>query len=205
MITILLADDHPVVRDGLRAILETQADFAIIGECGTGEATVAQVKALKPDVLLLDLEMPQMDGVEALRRIHETAVDTRVLVFTAYDSDERILSAVQAGAQGYLLKGMSQNELVEAIKTVHAGNKWIPQKLASRAFDRASSANLTDRELDVLRLVVIGRSNKEIAQELGLQENTVKAYLTNLFAKLGVTSRTQAIAVALQKGLAHLE
>ncbi|MGH8310767.1 MAG: response regulator, partial [Steroidobacteraceae bacterium] len=139
MITIFLADDHPVVRDGLRAILETQPDFAVIGESGAGAETVAQVKALRPDVLLLDLEMPspkgdlrQMDGVEALRQIHQSAADTRVLVFTAYDSDDRILAAVQAGAQGYLLKGAPREQIFDAIRVVHNGGSLLQPAVASK-------------------------------------------------------------------------
>jgi DNA-binding NarL/FixJ family response regulator len=215
MITILLADDHPVVRDGLRAILETQADFAIIGECGTGEATVAQVKALKPDVLLLDLEMPQMDGVEALRRIHETAVDTRVLVFTAYDSDERILSAVQAGAQGYLLKGAPRDQIFDAIRVVHAGGSLLQPAVASKLLkqvqsgkDRAVAAEredaLTPREAEVLRLLAQGMANKQIAAKLGISERTVKFHVSAIFGKLDAANRTEAVTIAAQRGLISL-
>ena len=162
MITIFLADDHPVVRDGLRAILETQPDFEVIGEAGDGAETIQQTKALRPDVLLLDLEMPEMDGVQALRHIREAAPDTRVLVFTAYDSDERILAAVQTGAQGYLLKGAPRDQVFDAIRVVHGGGSLLQPAVASKLLRQMQSGanrvasrpgTLTPREIEVLRLL----------------------------------------------------
>jgi len=215
MITIVLADDHPVVRDGLRAILETQPDFAVIGESGTGAEAVAQVKALRPDVLLLDLEMPQMDGVEALRQIHQSAADTRVLVFTAYDSDDRILAAVQAGAQGYLLKGAPREQIFDAIRVVHNGGSLLQPAVASKLLkqvqsgsDRAASddrANLlTPRETEVLRLLAQGMANKQIAARLGISERTVKFHVSAIFGKLDAANRTEAVTIAAQRGLISL-
>lgn len=216
MITILLADDHPVVRDGLHAILETQPDFAVIGECGTGEETVAQVQALSPDVLLLDLEMPNCDGVETLRRIRQT-VETRVLVFTAYDSDDRILAAVQAGAQGYLLKGAPRDQIFDAIRVVHGGGSILQPAVASKLFkkmqggaDRSATEAggdadaLTPRETEVLRLLAQGMANKQIAARLGISERTVKFHVSAIFGKLAAANRTEAVAIAAQRGLIEL-
>ncbi len=213
MITIFLADDHPVVRDGLRAILETQPDFAVIGEAGDGVETVKQTKALRPDVLLLDLEMPEMDGVEALRHIREAAPDTRVLVFTAYDSDERILAAVQTGAQGYLLKGAPRDQVFDAIRVVHGGGSLLQPAVASKLLkqmqsgtDRAASRPgvLTSREIEVLHLLAQGQANKQIAARLGISERTVKFHVSAIFRKLDATNRTEAVTIAAQRGLIKL-
>jgi len=215
MITIYLADDHPVVRDGLRAILETQPDFAVIGESGTGEDTVARVKALHPDVLLLDLEMPHMDGVDVLRRISVETENTRVLVFTAYDSDERILAAVQAGVQGYLLKGSPREQLFDAIRVVHGGGSLLQPAIASKLLkqvqsssDRSAGARhaggLTPREIDVLRQLAQGQANKQIAARLGITERTVKFHVSSIFRKLDASNRTEAVAIAAQRGLIEL-
>ena len=213
MITIFLADDHPVVRDGLRAILETQPDFAVIGEAGDGAETVKQTKALRPDVLLLDLEMPEMDGVEALRQVGQVAPDTRVLVFTAYDSDERILAAVQAGAQGYLLKGVPRDQVFDAIRVVHGGGSLLQPAVASKLLkqvqsgkDRAASRPgvLTSREIEVLHLLAQGQANKQIAARLGISERTVKFHVSAIFRKLDATNRTEAVTIAAQRGLIKL-
>jgi DNA-binding NarL/FixJ family response regulator len=213
MITIFLADDHPVVRDGLRAILETQADFAVIGESGAGQDTMSQVKALRPDVLLLDLEMPHMDGVEVLRQIGEETDTTRVLVFTAYDSDERILAAVQAGAQGYLLKGSPREQVFDAIRVVHSGGSLLQPAVASKllkqvqsgsdrsAADARRASDLTPREIDVLGQLAQGRANKQIAARLGVSERTVKFHVSSIFRKLDASNRTEAVTLAAQRGL----
>jgi DNA-binding NarL/FixJ family response regulator len=215
MITIFLADDHPVVRDGLRAILETQPDFAVIGESGDGADAVAQVTALRPDVLLLDLEMPGVDGVEALRQIQRAAPDTRVLVFTAYDTDERILAAVQAGAQGYLLKGAPREQLFEAVRVIHDGGSLLQPAVASKLLRQVQSgarpasggdqaSDLTPREIEVLRQLARGQANKQIAAHLGISERTVKFHVSAIFRKLDVTNRTEAVATAAQRGLIRL-
>ena len=217
MITIFLADDHPVVRDGLRAILETQPDLAVIGESGTGADTVTQVKALRPDVLLLDLEMPQLDGVEALRQIHQAASDTRVLVFTAYDSDERILAAVQAGAQGYLLKGVPREQVFDAIRVVHGGGSLLQPAVASKLLRQVQSGSsrpasgsadrsgaLTPREIEVLRYLAQGQANKQIAARLSISERTVKFHVSAIFRKLDAANRTEAVTIAAQRGIINL-
>jgi DNA-binding NarL/FixJ family response regulator len=211
MITIFLADDHPVVRDGLRAILETQPDFAVIGESGDGADTVAQVAALRPDVLLLDLEMPEADGVEVLRRLKAAGSSTRVLVFTAYDSDERILAAIQAGAQGYLLKGAPREQVFDAIRVVHGGGSLLQPAVASKLLKRVQSGSdhaapdsLTAREIEVLRQLAQGRANKQIAAQLGISERTVKFHVSAIFRKLDAVNRTEAVTIAAQRGLISL-
>jgi two-component system, NarL family, response regulator LiaR len=207
-IHILIADDHPVVRDGLNAILSTQPDFQVVGEAANGEEVIEKVTKLHPDVLLLDLEMPVMDGVETLRRLRVTHPEMRSIVFTAFDTDERILGAVQAGAQGYLLKGTPREQLFEAIRVVFNGGSLLQPVVMSKLMRRisekpADSATepLTPRELDVLRLLARGLQNKEIAAELVISERTVKFHVSSIFSKLGASNRTEAVTMALQQGL----
>ncbi len=210
-IRILIADDHPIVREGLSAVLETQADFVIVGMAGSGTEAVAQSAALQPDVILLDLELPELDGVAALRAIRAARPEARVLIFTAFDTDERILAAVQAGAQGYLLKGAPRDELFQAIRVVHGGGSLLLPVVAARLLRQVSSPAasglaepLTERELEVLRLLARGRQNKEIAGELTISERTVKFHVSAILAKLGVGNRTEAVSRAAQLGLVEL-
>ncbi len=209
-IRILVADDHPIVREGLAAILSTQPDFQVIGQAATGTEVVAKAAELAPDVLLLDLEMPDMDGVEALRRLREAQVPVRVIVFTAFDSDDRILGAVRAGAQGYLLKGVPREEVFTAIRVVHAGNSLLQPIVASRLLRQVSQQHaagvtgvhaLTARELEVLRLLMRGLQNKEIASELVVTERTVKFHVSSILMKLGAGNRTEAVAIASKQGI----
>jgi DNA-binding NarL/FixJ family response regulator len=202
-IRILVADDHPVVRDGLVAMLGTQADFEIAGEATTGLEVIEQVAALAPDVVLLDLEMPGIDGVEVLGRLRQEKREVGVIVFTAFDSDDRIVSAVRAGARGYLLKGAPRAEIFKAIRTVHAGGSLLQPLVASKLLRQLSHEYepLTPRELEVLALVARGKQNKEIAAELVITERTVKFYVSSILAKLGAGNRTEAVAIAAQRGL----
>jgi DNA-binding NarL/FixJ family response regulator len=210
-IRILIADDHPIVREGLSAVLETQPDFAIVGEASSGTQAVERAAALRPDVLLLDLELPELDGVAALRQIRAAEPAAKVIIFTAFDTDERILAAVQAGAQGYLLKGAPREELFQAIRVVHDGGSLLQPVVAARLLRQVSGGGtpalpepLTERELEVLRLLAKGRQNKEIANELWISERTVKFHVSAILAKLGVGNRTEAVSKAAQLGLVEL-
>jgi two-component system, NarL family, response regulator LiaR len=210
-IRIIVADDHPVVRDGLVAILSTQPDFAVVGEAADGVQAVEQVQALRPDVMLLDLAMPEMDGVAVLKRLREAGLRTRVIVFTAFDTDDRILDAVQAGAQGYLLKGAPRDELFNAVRVVQSGGSLLQPIVASRLLRRVSEGRtveeaetLTARELEVLRLLAQGQQNKEIAAQLVISERTVKFHVSSILGKLDAGNRTEAVRIAAQRGLINL-
>jgi DNA-binding NarL/FixJ family response regulator len=210
-IRILVADDHPVVRDGLVAILGTQPDFEVVGEAGNGSEAVDRAVALQPDVILLDLEMPELDGVEVLRRLRESSPDVRAIVFTAFDTDERILGAVQAGAQGYLLKGAPRRELFDAVRVVYAGGSLLQPVVASKLLRQVSHKSqameaeaLTPRELEFLHLLAQGLQNKEIAAELVISERTVKFHVSSIMGKLGAGNRTEAVSMAAQQGLIEL-
>lgn len=205
-IRILLADDHPVVRDGLEAILSTQPDFQVVGTAGDGLEAVQIAAQLRPNVLLLDLEMPHVDGVEALKRLHEMGVAVRTIVFTAFDTDERILTAVRAGAQGYLLKGAPREELFNAIRVVAAGGSLLQPIVTNKLLrqisqDTATPDALSPREREVLQLMTRGLQNKEIAAELFISERTVKFHVSSILGKLGAGNRTEAVTLALQQGL----
>jgi DNA-binding NarL/FixJ family response regulator len=212
-IRIIVADDHPIVRDGLVAILSTQPDFAAVGEAATGPEAVNQVLTLWPDVLLLDLELPGLDGVAVLRQLQDVNSPVPVIVFTAFDTDERILQAVQAGAQGYLLKGVPRQELFQAIRVVHAGGSLLQPIVASKLLRQVSRQKnntltveaLTARELEVLRLLAQGRPNKEIAAQLVISERTVKFHVSSIMAKLNASNRTEVVSLAAQHGLVELK
>jgi DNA-binding NarL/FixJ family response regulator len=218
-IRVLVCDDHPVVREGIAAMLETQADFEVIGEVSDGSEAVARVAQGGVDIVLMDLAMAQMDGAEATRRIRALDQPAHVIVLTAYDTDERILEAVQAGAQGYLLKGARRDEIFNAVRVVHGGGSLLQPEVASsllRSLTGGSRAAtpaptgpdiepLTEREREVLVLIAKGLRNKEIADALFISERTVKFHANALYQKLGVTSRTEAVSFALQNHLITLD
>lgn len=205
MIRIVVVDDHPVVREGLVAILSTQADFAVIGEASAGLQAVEICQQLQPDLVLLDLELPDLDGVAVLERLDLAATNQRVLVFTAFDTDERIIGAVRAGAQGYLLKGAPRDELFAAIRLIHAGGSTLHPLIASKLLRQVQRdttlVELTPREHEVLQYLAQGFANKQIAYQLNITERTVKFHLNSIFQKLGAHNRTEAVAIAYERQL----
>jgi NarL family two-component system response regulator LiaR len=210
MIRVLIVDDHAVVREGLRAFLELQDGIEVVGEAGDGAEAVRRAVELAPDVVLMDLVMPVLDGVEAMRGVRSTVPTARVIVLTSFLEDERLLPAIEAGAAGYLLKNVEPTELARAIRTAHAGETLIDPAVAARlvtalsqrpAVIRADPERLTRRETEVLELIAAGRSNKRIALALGISEKTVKNHVSHLLEKLGVSDRTQAALLAVREGL----
>ena len=208
-IRILVADDHPMLREGLVAVLSTQPDFDVIGEAADGAEVVRLAEALRPDVILLDLEMPDVDGVAALEGLRDAVSAARAIVFTAYDTDERILRSLRAGARGYLLKGASRQEIFDAVRTVHAGGSLLEPGVTTRLLDHvreggAQTEPLTPRELEVLALISEGLHNSEIAGRLFVTERTVKFHVSSILAKLGADNRTEAVALAARRGLIRM-
>jgi two-component system NarL family response regulator len=203
-IRVLVADDHHVVRSGIAASIGLEDDLSVVAEADSGEQVLAQYRASKPDVVLMDLRLPGMNGIEATATLIREAPEARVIMFTTYEGEEDIYRAVQAGARGYLLKSAPREELLDAIRRVAAGERYLPQALAHRLAERMASNDLSPREHEVLQLIGRGRSNKEIASDLGIAEDTVKRHVTNLMAKLRVADRTQATTEAIRRGLIHL-
>jgi two-component system NarL family response regulator len=204
-IRILIVDDHPVVRAGLTSMLGTQAELDVIGTASSGEEALAKLRQVEPDVVLLDLRMHGMSGVDTLLAMKQSAHDTRVIILTSFETDEDIYRAVQAGAQGYLLKDTSLKEMVEAIRTVHAGKKYIPRDIASRLAERMMRTDLTPREVEILKLLSKGPTNKQIGHALGISENTVKNHVNSVIEKLEVSDRTEAATTAIQRGLISVD
>ena len=213
-IKILIVDDHTVVRDGLSTMLAREEDLAIVGEASDGLQAVERVRELRPDVVLMDLRMPNLDGVEAMRRIRAEDDDAKFIVLTTYDSDEYIFDAIDAGAKGYLLKDASRDELFQAVRAVHRGESLIEPGVAAKVLDRLAqlsrqTANfagniLSEREVEVLQLMAKGEGNKQIAGFLTISESTVKTHVANIFTKLEVNHRTEAVTQALQRGIIKL-
>ena len=203
-IRILVVDDHVVVRQGLVALLKITPGMTVVAEAANGKQALQLFLEHRPDVTLMDLRLPELDGVGAIIEIRKAAPQARIIVLTTFDGDENIYRALQAGAKGYLLKDMSGDELMEAIRRVHAGKTTIPPVIAERLAERMSGPGLTNRELDVLKLIVKGRSNKEIGNELSISEATVKTHINSILSKMAVSDRTQAATSALQRGIVSL-
>jgi len=200
-IRVLIADDHPLVRRGLAAIINMEDDAAVIGEAGDGGEAVALWRLLRPDVVLMDLRMPQIDGVEAIKQIHSEDPKAAIVVLTTYDHDEDVYAGLRAGAKAYLLKDVQPEELFRCIRTVHTGEAYLQPKVAAKLALREYEEPLTEREVEILAALAEGKSNKLIAQALFISESTVKTHLKNLFTKLDVTSRAEAIALAARRGM----
>ena len=204
-IKLLVVEDHHIVRQGLVALLNTVPQMNVVAEASDGNTGVELFRKHQPDVTLMDLRLPGLGGAEAVAKIRTEFPNARIIVLTTFDGDEDIYRALQAGARGYLLKGMFGDELIDAIRTVHAGKTRIPAVVAERLATRMGGSALTGRELEVLELIVGGQSNKEIGGSLSISEATVKTHINNILSKMGVTDRTQAATAAIQRGLVHLK
>ena len=202
--SVLIADDHSVVREGLVSLIEDKADMRVVGEASNGREAVELWKKHRPDVTLLDLRMPELDGVSAIKAIRADDENARIIVLTTFDGDEDIYRAIQAGAKGYLLKDVPREALLDCVRRVHRGDTRVPVNLAAKLAQRVSGETLSQREIDVLKLMAQGKSNKEIGSALFIGEGTVKSHLKRVFSKLGVISRTEAVANATRRGLIQL-
>jgi DNA-binding NarL/FixJ family response regulator len=202
---IMLVDDHYLVRMGLSSVIALENDMLVCAEAATGEQALALFRSRKPDVTLMDLRLPGMSGLEATHAIRLEFPDAKIIVLSTYVSDEEIYAALQAGAMAYLVKSVSRDELMQAIRKASNGLRHIPSEVATRLADRMSRANLSGRELDVLRLLVKGRRNREIASALDITEGTVKLHVSSILGKLGVSDRTEAATVALRRGIVQLD
>lgn len=210
-ISVLIVDDHAIVRQGLRTYLDLQPDMQVVGECADGRQALELVRNLVPDVVLMDLVMPNMDGVEATRAVTSMSPSTRVIVLTSFSEDEQVFASIKAGAQGYLMKDVLPQELVRAIRTVHRGEAQLDPEIARKLMHEFSNPqpttpkhDLTERELEVLRLISQGKSNKEISEDLVLSEKTVKTHVSNILQKLHLSDRTQAAVFALRQRIVEL-
>ncbi|HEY1034434.1 MULTISPECIES: response regulator transcription factor [unclassified Pseudoxanthomonas] len=203
-IRILTVDDHPLLREGIAAVIEGQSDMELVGEAANGVEALQVFRDCRPDVTLMDLQMPEMNGVEAIGAIHREFPDAKVVVLTTYQGDAQALRAFKAGASGYLLKSMLRRELVDTIRSVHAGRRRIPAEIAAGIAEHASDDALTLREIEVLRQVADGNGNKRIAQLLTISEETVKAHMKNILAKLDANDRTHAVTIAVRRGIIDL-
>jgi DNA-binding NarL/FixJ family response regulator len=203
-IRILTVDDHPLLREGIAAILGLQPDMQLVGEAEDGAQAVKSFRELRPDVTLMDLQMPILNGVETIARIRKDFPDAKIIVLTTYAGDVQALRAMRAGAAGYLLKGALRRDLLDTIRAVHGGRRYLSPEIAQQIALHSSEDSLSEREIGVLRLVATGKANKEIAGELSVSEDTVKAHLKSIFAKLNVGDRTQAVTLALKRGIIEL-
>lgn len=200
-IRVLTVDDHPLLREGIAAVIEGQDDMTLAGEASNGAEAVARHRALRPDVTLMDVQMPGMNGIDAIRAIRAEYPDARIIVLTTYEGDALASRAIKAGAVGYLLKGMLRKDMLETIRAVHAGRRRIPAELAIELAHQHAADMLTDRETEVLQRVASGLANKAIADRLAISEETVKTHMKSIMAKLGANDRTHAVTIALRRGI----
>ncbi len=200
-ISVLVVDDHPMLREGVAAVLQLQSDMRLAGEAQTGAEAIAKFRELRPDVTLMDLQMPEMDGVQAIEAIRREAPTAKIVVLTTYDGDIQAIRALKAGAAGYLLKASLRRELIDTIRDVHAGRRHVSADVAGKIAVHVGDEQLSEREIEILRLVADGSQNKQIAWKLAISEQTVKAHLKSVFGKLDVADRTHAVTVALRRGI----
>ena len=203
-IKIIIIDDHPVIREGLGALLSTQPDMTVVAEASDGADVPSLYRMYRPDILLMDLAMPGTGGVEATRSVRKEFPNAKILILTMRTGDEDIHRALEAGAKGYLLKESSGSQLFDAIRSVHAGKRYIPASVALHLAERPPASDLTDREMEILTKMAAGKSNKEIADVLNITESTVKGHVSNILVKLGAGDRTEAVITALKRGIVHL-
>jgi DNA-binding NarL/FixJ family response regulator len=204
MIRVLTVDDHALLRDGIAALLANQSDMELVGEASNGREAVELFRTHQPDVTLMDLQMPEMGGIDALSAIRGEFPEARIVVLTTYAGDVQVFRALKAGARAFLLKGLLRKELLETIRAVHAGQKRLPPEIAAEIAEHSTDAVLTPREIDVLRLIAGGNSNKAIALHRSLTEETIKGYIKNILAKLGANDRTHAVTIGLKRGVIDL-
>ena len=205
VIRVLTVDDHPLLREGIAALIKGEPDMKVVAESSDGEEAIKQFRLHRPDVTLMDLQMPSLDGTEAIRRIRDEFPNARIIVLSTYSGDVQVLKAIKAGARGYILKGHVHRELLDAIRSVHAGHKRLPPEVAAELAEHAADDALSSREIDVLRLIGAGNSNKQIADKLSIGETTVKSHITNILSKLGANDRAHAVTIGLQRGIIDLD
>ena len=204
LIRILTVDDHPILRKGIASLVNAEADMKLIAEASSGQEAIELYRLHRPDVTLMDLQMPEMDGAEAISEIQNEFHDARIIVLTTYTGDAQILKALRAGARAYILKGHVHRELLETIRAVHAGQKRIPPDIAAELAEHATDDALSSREVEVLRLIAAGNSNKLIADQLAIGEATVKSHVANILSKLGANDRAHAVTIGLKRGMIEL-
>jgi DNA-binding NarL/FixJ family response regulator len=203
-IRVLCVDDHPIVREGIGAIINLQPDMMLAGAAATGGEALERFFELRPDVALVDLQLPDMSGFDVIKKIRDKFPNARIIVLSSHEGDVDIQRALEAGAQGYVVKGIVRNELLEIIRSVHAGKRRLPAALAQKLTEHLADERISPRELDVLSLMAAGKRNKEIAGELSIAEDTVKMHVRNILSKLQVNDRTEAVTIALRRGIIHL-
>jgi len=204
LIRVLSVDDHPLLREGIAALVNAEADMKLVAEASNGKEAVEKFRLHHPDVTLMDIQMPDVSGIEAISQIRSERPDARIIVLTTYTGDVQVVRALRAGARAYILKGHVHRELLETIRNVHAGKKRIPPEIAAELAEHAADDELTTREIEVLRLIAAGNANKQIADQLSIGEATVKSHVTNILSKLGASDRAHAVTIGLKRGIIQL-